>query len=128
VEYCNQTFKNHFNEPMLFTSEGDQKFISATKCHICKQDFIKGDKVVWDHDHVTSAFRGAAHEVCNLNYTLTEKIPLIFHNLRGYDSHFMEEIGKFKKSVGVIPNNMERYMAIFLGDQLKFIDSFQFWK
>jgi len=59
--------------------------------------------------------------------TFTEKILVMFYNLRGYDSHFiMEEIGKFKKSVGVIPNNMEKYMAFFLGDQLKFIDSFQF--
>jgi len=38
----------------------------------------------------------------------------------------MEEIVKFKKSIGVIPNNMEKYMAFFLGDQFKFIDSFQF--
>jgi len=37
----------------------------------------------------------------------------------------MEEIGKFKKSIGVIPNNMEKYMAFFLDHQLKFIDSFQ---
>jgi len=114
MKYCNKTFKNHFNQPMLFTSEDDQKFRSATKCHICERDFVKGDKVVQDHDYVTSALCGAAHEVCNLNYRLTEKIPVIFHNLRGYDSHFiMEEINKFKKSVGVIPNNMDRYMAIF---------------
>jgi len=53
--------KNHFNKRMLFTSEDDQKFRSATKCHICEHDFVKGDKVVRDHDHVTSAFRGAAH-------------------------------------------------------------------
>jgi len=63
-------------------------FRSATKCHICEWNFFKGDKVVQDHDHVTSAFRGAAHEVCNLNYKLTEKIPVIFHNLRGYDTFY----------------------------------------
>jgi len=32
----------------------------------------------------------------------------------------------WKKSVDVIPNNMKSYMAIFLGDELKFIDNFQF--
>jgi len=94
VKYCNKTFKNHFNQPMLFTSEDNQKLRSATKCHRCEQNFIKGDKVVRDHDHVTSAFRQATHEVYNLNYSLTEKIPVIFHNLRGCDSHFiMEKIG-----------------------------------
>jgi len=66
VKYCNETFKNHFNEPMLFTSEDDQKFKSATKCHICERDFINSDKVVWDHENMTSAFRGAAHEFTTL--------------------------------------------------------------
>jgi len=46
VEYCNKIFKNHFNKPMLFTSKVGQKFRSATKYHICKRDFVKGDKVV----------------------------------------------------------------------------------
>ena len=31
-----------------------------------------------------------------------------------------------KLQVGVIPNNMERYMSFTLGKQLRFIDSFQF--
>ena len=52
-------------------------------------------------------------------------IPVIFHNLRGYDSHpIMQEIGKFNKVINVIPNNMEKYMA-FMVDDLTFIDSFQ---
>ena len=57
---------------------------------------------------------------------MAEKIPVVFHNLRGYDSHLiMQEIGKFKKKINVIPNNMERYMSFMLGDHLVFIDSFQ---
>ena len=69
------------------------------------------------------------------------KIPAIFHNLRGYDSHFiMQEIGvivnkhtyttkkgeEVKMSISAIPNNMEKYMAFMLGNHLNFIDSFQF--
>ena len=38
----------------------------------------------------------------------------------------MQEIGKFEKDIKVIPNNLEKYMAFFLGRYLKFIDSFQF--
>jgi len=40
IEYCNQTFKSHFNPPMLFTSEDDQKFRSAIKCHICGRELV----------------------------------------------------------------------------------------
>jgi len=43
LEYCNQIFNNHFNKPMIFTGEDDQKFNSATKCHICGCNFIEGD-------------------------------------------------------------------------------------
>lgn len=38
----------------------------------------------------------------------------------------MQEIGKFKQNINVIPNNMERYMAVMLGHNLVFLDSFQF--
>ena len=46
--------------------------------------------------------------------------------------HTYKEIGKDGKekvkqmNINVIPNNMEKYMAIMLGNHLKFIDSFQF--
>ena len=79
-----------------------------------------------DHCLVTGKYRGSAHNVCNRSYRLTNKIPVIFHNFRGYDLHLiMQEIGKFNKGVKVIPNNMEKYMA-FMVDDLTFIDSFQF--
>ena len=37
----------------------------------------------------------------------------------------MQEIGKFKQDINVIPNNMEKYMAFMLGKHLVF-DSSQF--
>ena len=52
---------------------------------------------------------------------------MVFHNLRGYDSHLiMQEIGKFGLEVNVIPNNMEKYISFSLGNYLTFIDSIQF--
>ena len=37
----------------------------------------------------------------------------------------MQEIGKFKKDINVILNNMEKYMTFLIGN-LIFTDSFQF--
>ena len=112
---------------MTLTNKDEEHFKLATVCHICKNGFTKKDYKVRDHCHVTGKYRGAAHNNCNRSFRLTNKIPVIFHNLKGYDSHFiMQEIGKFDQEISVIPNNMEKYMAFFLGKHLKFIDSFQF--
>ena len=58
------------------------------------------------------------------------KIPGFFHNLKGYDSHFIiQKIGEITKeeqpNISVIPNNTEKYMAFYLGKHLSFLDSFQ---
>jgi len=103
--------------------------------------YDKTDEIVRDHCHVTGKYRGSAHEACNLNFELTERIPIIFRNLRGYDSHFItQQIGQIAKnntytnkkgkekemSINVIPNKMEKYIAFMLGHNLVFIDSFHF--
>ena len=90
---------------------------------------------------MTGKYRGSARQDCNINYRLTNKIPVIFHNLKEYDSHFiLQTIGeiannhtyKNKKGeekqmdINLIPNNMEIYMAFMLKKNLVFIDSFQF--
>ena len=72
-------------------------------------------------------FRGAAHGSCNINLQLTKKVPVIFHNLRGYDSHLIFcELKNFDVKTDVIPNRLEKYMAFFLNKNLVFIDSMQF--
>ena len=59
-------------------------------------------------------FGGAAHGSCNINLQLTKKVPVIFHNLEGYNSHLIfNELDKFDVKISVIPNGLEKYMAFF---------------
>ena len=141
VKYCKKVMKKYFNKPLRMTKDDEEKFQKADECHICNKKYNENDVRVRDHCHITGKYRGSAHQDCNLNFQITDKIPVIFHNLRGYDSHFiMQEIGEIVKkhtytnkkgekcqmNINAIPNNMEKYMAFMLGNHLTFIDSFQF--
>ena len=71
--------------------------------------------------------KGAAHWNCNLNLQSTKIVPVIFHNLRGYDSHsIFHELKKFDVSIDVIPNRLKKNMASILNENLVFIGSMQF--
>ena len=144
VNWCKSKMKKHFNKPLKMTEENKIDFQKALKCHICDKHYTAKDLRVRDHCHITGKFRGSAHQDCNLKLRIIPdniKIPVIFHNLRGYDSHFiMQQIGKIAKehtytnkkgekiemNINCIPNNMEKYMAFMLGNHLVFLDSFQF--
>ena len=49
---------------MIWDDEAEEKFKSATHCHVCKEP-VGGDEVR-DHCQFTGRFRGAAHNHCNL--------------------------------------------------------------
>ena len=73
------------------------------------------DEKVRDHYHITGNFRGASHWNWNINIQLTKKIPVIFHNSRGYDSHLVFcVLNKFDSKIDVILNMLEKYMTFFL--------------
>ena len=89
-------------------------FQQSNSFWICKKLIDNDEEKVRDHCHVTGKFRGAVHGSCNINLQLTKKVPVIFHNLRGYDSHLIfNELDKFDVKIKVIPNGLEKYMAFF---------------
>lgn len=107
----------------------ERKFLTTDKCYICKKKvchFI-GDKKVRDHDHITGKFRGAAHSSCNLTASIPKKIPVFFHNLKGYDSHHLVKGLEHcdARKIDVIANTTEKYTSITL-DNLEFKDSLSF--
>ena len=101
VKYCKAVIKKHFNKPLVMTEDDEQRFKTMDGCHICGEKYTDKDVRVRDHCYITGKFRGSAHPECNVKLRIKPediKIPIIFHNLRGYDSHFiMQQIGEIAK-------------------------------
>ena len=121
-----------------------KKYKKATKCHICYKPFTLRDPKVRNHCHYTGLYRGPAHSLCNLRYKIPSYIPVVFHNLSGYDVHlFIRELGAHTSDMEVIAKNKEDYISFSIkvpvdsyidknGEEkdklieLRFIDSFKF--
>ena len=90
VEYCKNIMENDFSKPLKMTKKDIENFSKADKCHICKEKYDAKD-IVRYHCHITGRYRGSAHQDCNINFQLTKNIPVIFHNLKGYDNYFTRQ-------------------------------------
>ena len=118
---CIETFCNYIKgrshrlyhmfpeKPMdLLTKKQWKKYKKATKCHICYKPYTQTNRKVRDHCHYTGLYRGLAHSLGNLRYKIPSYIPVVFHNLSGYDTHlFIRELGAHTPEMGVIAKNKE---------------------
>ena len=96
------------------TREQWREFNWARESHICFKEFQELNSKVRDYCHYSSKYRGPAHRICNLRYKIPLYIPIVFHNLSGYDAHlFIRELGKKfdKGKIGVIAENKEKYIS-----------------
>ncbi|KYN09824.1 hypothetical protein ALC57_18077 [Trachymyrmex cornetzi] len=61
----------------------------------------------------TGRYRGPTHSNCNLNYKNSLYIPIVFHNLSGYDAHIIiKEIATvYEGQVDVLPITKEKYIS-----------------
>ena len=84
VEWCKIMKCKHFSKDMILTKDDERNFKSPDKCYICNEKYSAKDVCVRDYCHKTEKCRGSAHQDYDINYKLTEKIPVIFHNLKGY--------------------------------------------
>ena len=125
-----------------------KRYEEARICHICFKSFNGENPKVRDHCHYTGRCRGPTHMKCNLQYKIPPCIPIVFHNLLGYDAHlFMKELASITDGsighLGVIAKNTEDYISFSIKVEvdkyidkkgtvrlkeieLRFIDSFKF--
>ena len=68
-----------------------------------------------DHNHFTGEYRGAAHNQCNFDCQKPKILPVIFHNLQGYDAYlfikFYHQVGKLDGKIKCICSTEEKYIS-----------------
>ncbi|XP_053205831.1 uncharacterized protein LOC128390178 [Panonychus citri] len=114
-------------KPLSLTSSEEKQFKEATVCHICSKP-LGTNTSVRDHDHLTGKFRGAAHQLCNLEYQVPTQIPVVFHNLKNFDGHIIIKAlssSMFTNKPQIIAHSTEKFIG-FIIDNFKFMDSFAF--
>ena len=85
-------FKNK-KMKLLIRYEHQNSYQNSKICYICKEKFednhVTDKKYRKVRDHYTGEYRGTAHSVCNLKYSLPKEIPIVFHNGSNYDNNFI---------------------------------------
>ena len=69
-----------------------------------------------DHCHHTGEYRGAAHNTCNLKYSVPKKSPIACHSESNHGYHFiMKELAEeFKKQCTCLGENTKKYITFIL--------------
>ena len=143
VDLTKAIYDKYYRRPrkLFLTKEEQESFNNAKLCYICNK-VLEKDRVR-DHCHFTGQYRGAAHNKCNLKCRKPRVLPVIFHNLQGYDSHlFIKQLATVPGRLECIPSTEEKYISfskhIKVGEyvindivypvtfEIRFIDSFKF--
>ena len=125
---ANKYFKT--NLELEITPQEEESFQLAEECWLCENPL--DDTKVRDHDHLTGKYRGAAHNICNINCKQKSSsfVPIFFHNFSGYDCHLifeelLTEAYNQNYNPTIIPKSLENYVSVQVGC-LRFLDSYRF--
>ena len=121
VKLTHPIYQDYYQKPKPYnlTSQEEKDFQLATECHIREQKLSRDKKSneifkVRDHCHFTGKYRGAAHNECNLKCRKPPILPVIFHNLQGYDAHlFYKTTGKSSRRSFLHSYNRREVYYIF---------------
>ncbi len=108
---------------MVISDSEKSQHDKAKNCYACNVEFEttqinektkKEEKVIKckDHCHITGKYRGAACSKCNLRMKVPKFVPVLFHNLEGYDPHlFVKSLGLEEGDIKCIPKTDEKYIS-----------------
>eukprot|EP00102_Acyrthosiphon_pisum_P019360 XP_016656570.1 PREDICTED: uncharacterized protein LOC103308039 [Acyrthosiphon pisum] len=118
------------NIPLIMTEGEEKTHQECSLCNLCNCILAGGDKVR-DHDHLTGKFRQTLCSRCNFELQQPKFVPVFFHNLSNYDSHFIiSELGYDTQAINIIPNSEEKFISfskyISSTFSVRFIDTFSF--
>ncbi len=109
--------------PIVMTESDEVKHELAKECYACKDIFgrvwlnkktekLEEVKKCRDHCHITGKYGGAACDKCNLRMRVPKFVPVLFHNVEGYDSHlFVRSLGLTEGDIRCIPKTDEKYIS-----------------
>lgn len=108
------------NKVAIIASKVEELKHSRLKnCEECNCEFTINNKKVKHHDHISGKYIKTLCNECNLNYQYKKFIPVLIHNLKGYDCHlFINGLVKYGykedklQNIKCIPNNEERYISL----------------
>ena len=147
---CHKQLKEMYNLEIVDVDRVAAEFVDHG-CHICRRFQTKIDvpdyadnfkeemaAAVVDICPFSKKLHGLGHRQCVRDYRMRLPIPVVFHNLSGYDSHLMlkdlserdftelqEGQDSWNNRVSVLAQNEEKVLTYSIG-QFRFIDSCKF--
>ena len=96
-----EILKNPKSMSMSYSDK--RKHEESKNCYACASK---------DHCHITGKYRGAACDKCNFRMKVPMFVPVLFHNLEGYDLHlFVKSLGLMEGDIRCIPITDEKYIS-----------------
>ena len=122
VKICDDKYMKKKQRKQLKSNRFDL-YEKLPQCHICHKPMVMANA---DHDHDTGLLRGIICNSCNKKRSYQNILPVLFHNLSGYDGKHIMRYHNYDPKLfmryAIIAKSRENFMSFSIG-KLKFIDS-----